>query len=50
MKSHIMIVFVALVVSACASNRDIASTSYDKENYDRVQHAQMIDGAASRIH
>lgn len=48
MKTHLMISLIALVVSACASKRDIASVQ-DDQNYDETQHAQMIDGRASRI-
>ena len=48
MKTHLMIALIALVVSACASKRDVASVQ-DEQNYDQFQHAQMIDGPASRI-
>ena len=49
MRTHILIALTALIISACASKRDIASTQENERNYDRSQHAQMIDGAASRI-
>lgn len=49
MKAHIMIAVLALVVSACASNRDIASTPAYEQEANAAQHAQMIDGQASRI-
>lgn len=48
MKTHLMIALIALVVSACASKRDVASVQ-EERNYDEFQHARMIDGAASRI-
>lgn len=48
MKTHFLILLIALVVSACASKRDVASVQ-EERNYDEFQHAQMIDGAASRI-
>lgn len=49
MKAHIMIALLALVVSACASKRDIASTPASEQDTNSFQHAQMIDGQASRI-
>ena len=48
MKTHFLILLIALVVSACASKRDVASVQ-EEQNYDEFQHARMIDGAASRI-
>lgn len=48
MKTHFLIALIALVVSACASKRDVASVQ-DEQSYDAEQHARMIDGASSRI-
>ncbi len=49
MKAHILIALVALVVWACASKRDIASTTANQQDAGAAQHAQMIDGQTSRI-
>jgi hypothetical protein len=49
MKAHILIAVFALAVSACASKRDIASTPAHEQEANAAQHAQMIDGQASRI-
>lgn len=49
MRTHILLVLTALIVTACASKRDVASTNTENSNYEQTQHAQMIDGAASRI-
>jgi uncharacterized protein YcfL len=49
MRTHILIALMALVISACASKRDVASSQNDQRNYDETQHAQMIDGGAYRI-
>lgn len=49
MRTHILIALTALIVTACASKRDVASTQENKRFNDQSQHAQMIDGAASRI-
>lgn len=48
MRTHILLVITALIVTACASKREVASTK-DGTNYGQTQHAQMIDGQASRI-
>lgn len=48
MKTHILIALLAVLASACASNRDVASTQ-EKDYFDDREHAMMIDGAASRI-
>jgi hypothetical protein len=48
-RTHIVFALVVLIVSACASKRDIASTPDTQEERDRAQHAQMIDGQASRL-
>lgn len=48
MRTHIILALTALIVTACASKRDIASTNNDQYT-DQTQHAQMIDGNASRI-
>jgi hypothetical protein len=48
MKTHLLIATLALVISACASKRDVASVQEEK-NYEELQHARMIDGPASRI-
>lgn len=48
MKTHLLIAIMALIVSACASKRDVASVQ-DERTYDEEQHARMIDGSASRI-
>ena len=47
MKSLMLLALFGLV-SACASKRDIASVQ-DRETLEQQQHAQMIDGQASRI-
>lgn len=52
MRTHILIAFIALVVSACASKegRELATSPAEQQrNIDQAQHAQMIDGQASRI-
>ena len=49
MRTHVILAFIGLVLSACASKRDIASTNQDRETVEQTQHAQMIDGQASRI-
>ena len=49
MRTHILLVLTALIVTACASKREVASTTEERTNYEQTQHAQMIDGAASRI-
>lgn len=49
MKTQILIALMLIVVSSCASKRNVASTQEDQTYYDQTQHAQMIDGAASRI-
>ncbi len=49
MKAHILIAVLALIVSACASKRDIAGTTANEQDQSSFQHAQMIDGSASRI-
>ncbi len=48
MRTHILLVITALIVTACASKREIASTQ-DGQNYGQTQHAQMYEGQASRI-
>ena len=47
MKTHILIGLFAIILSACASKRDIASTTQDENIQEETQHAQMIDAAAS---
>lgn len=49
MRTHIILAFTALIVTACASKRDVASTNSDSYSTSEAQHAQMIDGQASRI-
>jgi hypothetical protein len=46
MKINLLTAFLAVLLSACALKRDMAST---KESTKQGQHAQMIDGQASRI-
>lgn len=50
MTKSTLIVLMALMISSCASRRDIASTQEkEQNNFGQTQHAQMIEGAASRI-
>lgn len=49
MRTHILMIVMALTVMACASKRDVASVEETYQEQDRAQHAQMIDGQASRI-
>lgn len=49
MRTHILVVLTALIVSACASKRDVASTQNSDQTNNPTQHAQMFDGASSRI-
>lgn len=49
MKTHVWKIILALFLTACASKRDVASTENQQEAQDRTQHAQMIDGQASRV-
>jgi uncharacterized protein YcfL len=49
MKTHTLITLIALILSACASRRDVASTPAKEQSADSFQHAQMIDGQASRL-
>jgi hypothetical protein len=49
MRVTILTILLGLISSACASKREIASTEQDRETIEQVQHAQMIDGQASRI-
>lgn len=48
MRTHIILALTALIAVACASKRDVASTKNDSYT-EEAQHAQMIDGQASRI-
>lgn len=49
MRTHIMMALMALIITACASKRDVASVEDPQYQQDQDQHAQMIDGRASRI-
>jgi hypothetical protein len=49
MKIHLWSIILGLFLSACASKRDVASTENQQQNDDKAQHAQMIDGQASRV-
>lgn len=49
MRTHIMTALLALIVTACASRRDVASTPSHDQDYHETQHAQMIDGQGSRL-
>lgn len=49
MRTHILMILLTLVVTACSSRRDVASTQDPQHEQDQAQHAQMIDGQASRI-
>lgn len=50
MKKTALLTLIALMISSCASKRDIASTRDNVQNdFQQSQHAQMIEGNASRI-
>ncbi|MCM2349854.1 MAG: hypothetical protein NDI69_07520 [Bacteriovoracaceae bacterium] len=49
MRTHILMIFMALTVSACASKRDVASVPETQQEEDRAQQAQMIDNRAQMI-
>jgi hypothetical protein len=48
MRPHILLMLLTLILSACASHRDIAGTT-DRSGYntEQSQHAQLMDAAAS---
>lgn len=49
MRTTILVTLLALFAISCASRRDVASVE-EKTNYDEsYQHAQSVDGFASRI-
>jgi outer membrane biogenesis lipoprotein LolB len=48
-QKHFTLTLVVLFVTACASKRDIASSREGQEERDQAQHAQMIEGQASRL-
>lgn len=45
MKTHILLAAIALIVTACASHRDLASVP--EKTYSDTQHAQLMESAAS---
>ena len=49
MTKTFLLTILGLILGACASKRDIASTQENRETQEQVQHAQMVDGQASRI-
>lgn len=52
MKTQIMIVLVAIMVSACASHqRDVASGSEQQQNSDRAEaeHVRYYDGPGAQV-
>lgn len=49
MEKTFLLTILGLILGACASKRDIASTQDKREIQEQVQHAQMIDGQASRV-
>ncbi len=46
MKTNILLVAIALIVTACASHREVSSFSHESDHTES-HHAQLMDTAAS---
>ena len=44
-----LLIITFFILSSCSSTRDVVQQKHWSEDWDQIQHAQMIDGQASRI-